>query len=1113
MIVELGEMMITKLIQNLVQSPKREKQQLDRSLTLTDLEPRVALHYGIPSTASVLAFDPFQRLLAIATSDGMIKVIGGDNIEALLIAPKPSAIKNLEFLHNQGFLVSVSNENEVQVWDLEHRRIAAHTQWESNITTFSTVYGFHYMYVGDEYGFLSVLKFDAEEGNLQQLPYYIAANVIADGAGVSLPDHLSVVGVLPQPCSLGNRVLIAYANGIIILWDITEDQAVVVGGHKDPQLKAEIVVNSLNDVRHEHSEGRSVNYEREEKEISSLCWVSSDGSVLAVGYVDGDILLWNLRNGASTKDLQSHESLSNVIKLQLSSAQKRLPVIVLHWHSNGADKGPKGQLFVYGGGGIGSEEVLTILTLDWPTGMETLKCIASIELTIGGSFADMSLVPSGGSGEHSDASTLFVLTTPGQLHFYDDAYLSVLMSNPKEKNSAHAIQYASVITTTDPNMSVGKLSLLDEKAVCAIKLQGVSTKPSTSTNWPLTGGVPCQQSLDEYRCQRLYIGGYEDGSVRVWDATFPVLSLVSVIGSQVEGVHLAGSGSSVSALDFSSSTSILAIGEESGLVRLYSLMQKSEKSTLHIITETNHEVHDVRDGTQDQCIAALSLVNSPVRSLQFVTSGARLAIGFECGQVAMLNVSSSELLFLKDCISRSSSPVISLIVKSYPDTLSNSLDLSTDNNSIKPADELAFILTKDAHITLIDSTRGDVISALLTQPKKESTALSMYIVEGNSSISEMSERHLPHSSQHSQAKSNPAVTNEGHSDIKEVNVNTHHNAIDSGQRFNDSLILLCCDDGLHLYSLNFVLQGEERSICNLDLSTTCCWTTIFKTDGKDLGLILFYQNGLIEIRSLPDFELVGETSFNSILKWTFKSDMKKTMSSSDTGQITMVNGREFAFLSLLAFENDFRIPESLPSLHDRVLAAAADSAVTSSLNQKKKQITTTGILSGLVKGFNIVKEEQSVDIYETRESIVEHLDRIFSRFPFSDSVNIPDGDLAEYNIDDIEIDEPIQLSPTSVQMNVERKDKELERERLFEGGGSTDSKPKLRTADEVRAKYRKTGDVSVAAAQAKDKLIERQEKLEKLARNTEELQSGAENFSSLAKELAKRMENRKWWQI
>lgn len=895
------------------------------------------------------------------------------------------------------------------------------------------------------------------------------------------------------------------------MWDITEDQAVLVSGRKDLQLKDEIVVHSSNDVRHEHSEGTSDNNGQVEKEISSLCWVSSDGSVLAVGYVDGDILLWNLKNGASTEDIQSNESLSNVIKLQLSSAEKRLPVTVLHWHSNSADKGPKGQLFVYGGDEIGSKEVLTILTLDWSTGIETLICIARIDLTLGGSFADMSLVPSGGSGEHSDASTLFVLTNPGQLHFYDDACLPVLMSNPNEKHSAHAIQYPAVIPTTEPDMSVGKLSVLDVEAMCATKLRGRPTKTSTSTNWPLTGGIPCQLSSDVCRCKRIYIGGYEDGSVRVWDATFPVLSLVSVIGSRVEGVELVGSGSSVSAVDFCSSTSSLAIGEESGLVRLYSLMQRSEKPTIHIITETKHEVHNVHNGGQNQCIAVFSIVNSPVRSLQFVTSGARLAIGFEFGQVAMFDVISSKLLFLTDCISRSSSPVVSLIIKSFPDTLSNSPDLFKDEKSIEPVDEVAFILTKNAHITVIDSTRGDVISALLTQPKKESTALSMYIVEGNNSISEVSERDLLNSSQDSQAKSKSA-TNECQSDIKEVNINAHYNATNLGQRFNDSLILLCCDDGLHLYSLKSVVQGEKRSIRTLELSTTCCWTTIFETDEKDLGLILFYQTGLIEIRSLPDFELVGETPLYSVLKWTFNTNMKNTMSSSGTGQITMVNRHEFAFLSLLAFENDFRIPESLPSLHNRVLAAAADSDVTSSRNQKKKQITTTGILSGLIKGFNIGKEDQSVDIYEARESIVEHLDQIFSRFPFSDSVNIPDGDLAECNIDDVEIDEPIQLSPSSVQIKVERKDKELERERLFEGG-SADSKPKLRTADEVRAKYRKAGDVSAIAAQAKDKLVERQEKLEKLSKNSEELQSGAENFASLAKELAKRMENRKWWQI
>jgi syntaxin-binding protein 5 len=36
-------------------------------LTPKDINPRIALHYGIPSTASILAFDHVQSLLAIGT--------------------------------------------------------------------------------------------------------------------------------------------------------------------------------------------------------------------------------------------------------------------------------------------------------------------------------------------------------------------------------------------------------------------------------------------------------------------------------------------------------------------------------------------------------------------------------------------------------------------------------------------------------------------------------------------------------------------------------------------------------------------------------------------------------------------------------------------------------------------------------------------------------------------------------------------------------------------------------------------------------------------------------------------------------------------------------------
>lgn len=93
------------------------------------------------------------------------------------------------------------------------------------------------------------------------------------------------------------------------------------------------MVDSESDVRPEISDDMS-DHEQEEKEISSLCWASSNGSILAVGYVDGDIMLWNLSTAAPTKDQKADKSSNNVVKLQLSSGNRRLPVIVLRWSAN-----------------------------------------------------------------------------------------------------------------------------------------------------------------------------------------------------------------------------------------------------------------------------------------------------------------------------------------------------------------------------------------------------------------------------------------------------------------------------------------------------------------------------------------------------------------------------------------------------------------------------------------------------------------------------------------------------------------------------------------------------------------------------------------------------------
>lgn len=153
--------------------------------------------------------------------------------------------------------------------------------------------------------------------------------------------------------------MIAYANGLFLLWDVSRGQVLFVGGGKDLHLNDKLDESSSrvdDNVPIDALENSLA-----EKEISALCWASSNRSILAVGYVDGDILFWKTSITASSRGQQDSPSSKNVVRLQLSSSEKRLPVIVLHWSGNGrAPNNCDGQLFIYGGDEIGSEEVLTV---------------------------------------------------------------------------------------------------------------------------------------------------------------------------------------------------------------------------------------------------------------------------------------------------------------------------------------------------------------------------------------------------------------------------------------------------------------------------------------------------------------------------------------------------------------------------------------------------------------------------------------------------------------------------------------------------------------------------------------------------------------------------------
>ena len=69
------------------------------------------------------------------------------------------------------------------------------------------------------------------------------------------------------------------------------------------------------------------------------------------------------------------------------------------------------------------------------------------------------------------------------------------------------------------------------------KLQLGQTPAMGSRKWPLTGGLPCKlSSAVDNGLERMFIAGYEDGSVRIWDATNPTLSHVFVLESEVSKI-------------------------------------------------------------------------------------------------------------------------------------------------------------------------------------------------------------------------------------------------------------------------------------------------------------------------------------------------------------------------------------------------------------------------------------------------------------------------------------------------------------------------------------------------------------------------------------------------
>ncbi|KAF4351797.1 hypothetical protein G4B88_030158 [Cannabis sativa] len=108
-----------------------------------------------------------------------------------------------------------------------------------------------------------------------------------------------------------------------------------------------------------------------------------------------------------------------------------------------------------------------------------------------------------------------------------------------------------------------------------------------------------------------------------------------------------------------------------------------------------------------------------------------------------------------------------------------------------------------------------------------------------------------------------------------------------------------------------------------------------------------------------------------------------------------------------------RIPDSLPCLYNKVLAASVDATLNFSPTQK--QAVTPGILGGIMKGLKAEKVEHNADLSGLHKNIHAHLETLFSSPPFlkPSTALTDDQEIIQLNLDDIVIDEPLHVSSSS----------------------------------------------------------------------------------------------------
>ncbi|KAJ0468608.1 putative transcription factor WD40-like family [Helianthus annuus] len=679
-------MFVKKLVEKA--SLKKPGGNLD-GLKSDEVNPRLIYHYGPPSGCNLLAYDPIQKILAMSTIDGRIKLFGQDNTQFIMESPEAVPSKFLQFIHNQPFLININAKNHIEVWDIDMKSLAHVHVYNEEITSFTVLQRTFYMYVGDSFGNVSVLKFDKDICNITQMQYRIPFAAVQGNPTEDLNDA-AVMYILPQPAAESKRILIIYKNGFVTLWSIQDSKPVFTTG-------GTLIYSQNHDT----------------KKVTAACWACPFGSKVVIGYNNGEILMWSVPHSIASKtELSTDKELSGtqsgpLFKLNLGYKLDKTPIARLKW---AYAEGKASRLYVLGASDFASANSLQVVIINEQTETRTTK----LGITSPEPCVDFEIVSSGSEQNKHKDDIFLVVGKSGHVYLYDDISIEKYLLQSQTKSPPSLPKELKVrLPYADSCITVAKfitdnpcmISSADEYQSLSKKIPTVFSFEAKQKDGSSSSGF---SSFSNFK--NIYITGHSNGAINFWDASSPLLIPMVSFNQQSEDDQSL-SGVPLTALCYDMEARLLVSGDQSGTVRIFKFKPEpyaTESSFLSLQGSSKKGSNIIQS-------VKLVKVNGAVLSVTTSHDAKHIAIGSDQGYVSVIDTAGPTLLYERHIASELSTAVISLQF--------GMCSLHGFEKSV------LVVATKDSSAWALESETGNILNTAAVHPKKPSKALFIQLLD------------------------------------------------------------------------------------------------------------------------------------------------------------------------------------------------------------------------------------------------------------------------------------------------------------------------------------------------------------------------------------------------